>query len=139
MRKTIGSTTSAAEPTNIDEYLSTVSDDARPTLEALRRTIKAMVPSAVEAIGYGMPVLKYQGRPLIYFGAWKSHCAIYGVNADGLQDELAAYETSKGTIRFPLDKPLPEALLRTLVSTRIAEIEAAALDRKRKKAGRRDP
>ena len=119
------------KPTDIDGYLSTVSDDARATLEELRRTINALAPSAVEAISYGMPAFKYQGRPLIYFGAWKNHCALYGMSADAHQDELAAYDTSKGTIRFPPGEPLPEALVKTLVSARIAEIEAAAAGRKR--------
>ena len=122
------------KPTNIDGYLSTVPDGARATLEQLRRTIKAVAPDAVESISYGLPTFKYQGRPLIYFGAWKNHCALYGLSADAHQDELAAYDTSKGTIRFPPGEPLPEALVKTLVSERIAEIEAAAA-RKRKKSG----
>lgn len=108
--------------------------DARATLEELRRTIKAMAPDAVESISYGVPTFKYQGRPLAYFGAAKNHRALYGMSADAHQDELAAYDTSKGTIRFPPGEPLPEALLKSLVSERIAEIEAAAA-RKRKKSG----
>jgi uncharacterized protein YdhG (YjbR/CyaY superfamily) len=124
-----------AKPPDIDGYLSTVPDDARTTLEELRRTIKAIAPGAVEAISYGMPAFKYQGRPLIYFGAWKNHCALYGMSPDAHQDELAAYDISKGTIRFPTGEPLPEALVKTLVSARIAEIEAAAAGRKRKKSG----
>jgi uncharacterized protein YdhG (YjbR/CyaY superfamily) len=125
------------KPTNIDGYLSTVSDDARATLEYLRRTIKAMAPGAVEAFSYGMPAFKYQGRALVWFGAARNHCALYGISAviEAHQDELAAYDTSKGTIRFPPGEPLPEALVQTLVSARIAEIEAAAAGRKRKKSG----
>jgi len=126
-----------AKPTDIDGYLSTVPDDARATLEELRRTIKAVVPDAVEAISYGLPTFKYQGRPLVYFGAWKNHCALYGMGAGAHQDELSAYDTSKGTIRFPPGAPLPEALVKTLVSARIAEIEAAAAGRKRKKPSAR--
>lgn len=122
------------KPTDIDGYLSTLPDDARATLEELRRMVKAMAPGAVESISYGMPTLTYQGRPLIYFAAWKDHWALYGMGADRHQDELAAYDTSKGTIRFPLDEPLPEALVKTLVSERMAAIEAAAADRKRTKS-----
>ena len=108
-------------PTDIDGYLSALPDDARATLEEIRRTIKATAPDAVEGISYGMPTFKYQGRPLVYFAAAKNHCALYG--------------TYKGTLRFPPGEPLPEALVKTLVRARIADIEAAAAGRKRKKSG----
>ena len=108
------------KPTDIDGYLATLPENARATLEEVRRTIKDMVPGAVESISYGLPAFKYQGRPLIYFGAAKNHLALYG--------------TSEGTVRFSPDEPLPEARVRTLVSTRIAEIEAAPAGRKRKKS-----
>jgi len=123
--------------TDIDGYLSTLPDDARTTLERLRRTIKAVAPDAVESISYGMPAFKYQGRPLVYFAAAKNHCALYGLSVDVHQDQLAAYDTSKGTIRFPPREPLPEALVNTLVSARIAEIEAAVAARKRKTSSAR--
>ncbi len=110
-----------AKPTDIDGYLSAVPDGARATLAELRRTIKAVAPDAVEAISYGMPAFKYQGRPLVYFAAAKNHCALYG--------------TSRGTLRFPPGEPLPEALVQTLVKARIEAIEAAAAGRKRKKSG----
>ncbi len=110
-------------------------DAACATLQELRRRIKAVAPGAVETISYGLPAFKYQGRPLVYFGAAKNHCALYGISPDAHQDELAAYDTSKGTIRFPAGEPLPEALLKTLLSARIAEIEAAAAARKRNKSG----
>lgn len=122
---------------DVDGYLSTLPDDARATLEELRRTIKAAAPDAVEMISYGLPGFKYQGRPLVGFGAWKGHCALYGMIPEAHQDLLSAYDTSKGTIRFPLGEPLPEALVRTLVSARIARIEAAAAERKGKKASAR--
>jgi uncharacterized protein YdhG (YjbR/CyaY superfamily) len=82
-------------------------------------------------VSYGVPTFKYQGRPLIYIGAAKSHCALYGVNLDLFPDELAAYDTSKGTIRFPPGKPPPEALVQKLLTARIAEIEAVASKRKK--------
>ncbi|MPZ23385.1 MAG: hypothetical protein GEU28_07540 [Dehalococcoidia bacterium] len=122
-----------AKPTDIDGYLSAVPDDARATLEKLRRTIKAVAPGAVESVSYGVPTFKYQGRPLIYIGAAKNHCAIYGMNVGAYQDELAAYDTAKGTIRFPPNEPPPKALVKKLVSDRLAEIDAAATGRKRKK------
>jgi uncharacterized protein YdhG (YjbR/CyaY superfamily) len=98
-----------------------VPDDARVTLAQLRLTIKATAPDAVESISYGMPTFKYQGRPLIYFAAARNHCALYG--------------TSRGTIRFPPNEPPSAALVRSLVRTRIENIEAAAAGRKRKQSG----
>jgi len=93
-----------------------VPDDARATLDGLRRTIRAVAPGAVESISYGMPAFKYQGRPLIYFAAAKNHCAIYG--------------TSQGTIRFPPGEPPSETLVQTLVRARIEAIESPANTRK---------
>jgi len=118
-------------PTDINGYLATLPDDARATLEELRRTIGAVAPQAVEAFSYGMVGFKYAGRPLAYIAAWKNHCALYGMRVDTDQAELAAYDKSKGTIRFPLNQPLPEALVKTLISDRIAAIEAAGAARKR--------
>ncbi|MEX0761132.1 MAG: DUF1801 domain-containing protein [Dehalococcoidia bacterium] len=105
------------KPTDINDYLSAVPDDARAALEELRRTIKAAAPDAVESISYGMPTFKYRGRPLIYFAAAKAHCALYG--------------TSRGTIRFPAAEPPSESLVRALVNERIANIEAKATGRKK--------
>jgi uncharacterized protein YdhG (YjbR/CyaY superfamily) len=116
---------------DIDGYLASVSGEARARFEELRRTVKALVPRAVESISYGMPTFKYRGQRLAHFAAWKSHCALYGMNADAHRDELAAYDTSRGTIRFPLDEPLPEPLVKALVGERVAAIEAAAAERER--------
>jgi uncharacterized protein YdhG (YjbR/CyaY superfamily) len=121
-----------ARPADIDAYLSGLPEDARATLEELRRMIKAVAPDAVESISYGLPAFKYRGRPLAYFGAAKNHCALYGLSPDAHPDLLAAYDTSKGTIRFPRDEPPPGALVKTLVSARIAQIDAAAAPRRKK-------
>jgi uncharacterized protein YdhG (YjbR/CyaY superfamily) len=110
----------------VDGYLAALPEDQRAALERLRRIIKANAPEAVEQIAYGMPAYKYKKRPLIYYGAAKKHCAIYGARPAGFEDELNAYDTSKGTIRFTPDKPLPDALVKKLVNARIAEIEAGA-------------
>ena len=124
-----------AKPTDVEGYLATVPDEARARFEELRRTVKALAPGATETISYDMPTFKYQGQRLAYFAAWKNHWALYGMNADAHRDELAGFDTSGGTIRFPLDEPLPEPLVKTLVSERIAAIEAAAPTRKRKRSG----
>jgi uncharacterized protein YdhG (YjbR/CyaY superfamily) len=116
--------------TDVDTYLSNQPEDARSTLEHLRRTIKAAVPDAAESIGYAMPAYKYRGKPLVYIGAARNHCAIYGLVPEGFEEELAAYDTSKGAIRFPFGQPPPEALIKALLSARTSEIEAAAAARK---------
>jgi len=113
-------------PRTVDDYLAALPEEQRAALEKLRETIKAAAPDAAESISYGIPTFKYKGRPLIYFGAAKNHCAVYAINTDAHKDELKRYDTSKGTVRFSPDKPLPEALRRKLVKARIDEIEAGA-------------
>ena len=119
------------KPATIDAYLATAPDDARAALEKLRRMIHAAAPDAVESIGYGMPAFKYKGRPLVYFAASKNHCALYGPAIVEHQGLLAGYETSKGTIRFSPNKPLPKSLVTKLVKARIADIEAAEARRRK--------
>ena len=114
----------AAKPKTIDEYLAALSDDQRAALEKLRKTIRAAAPKAEECINYGHAAFRLNGKNLVGFGATAKHCAFYlmsGSTVDAHQDELQDYDTSKGTIRFPADKPLPAALVRKLVKARIAE------------------
>jgi uncharacterized protein YdhG (YjbR/CyaY superfamily) len=110
----------------IDEYLARLSDEKRTALEKLRRAIKSAAPKSQECISYKIPAFRLAGRMLVPFGAAANHCASYAgahpVRAH--KDELKAYDASKGTIRFPADKPLPAALVRKLVKTRIAEFAA---------------
>ena len=114
-------------PKTVDEYLAALPDDQRGALEKTRETIKGAAPEAVEAISYGIPGYKLNGKPLIHFGAAKNHCALYGAAVvDSDRDELQGYDTSRGTIRFSADKPLPAALVEKLVKARIAEIESDA-------------
>ena len=113
-----------AAPTTIDEYLATVPEGARAALQRLRETIGAAAPEATESINYGVPAFKHRGRPLVSFGAAKNHCAFYVQSPavmEAYKNELGGYETSKGTIRFPADKPLPAELVRKLVKARIRE------------------
>ena len=108
----------------IDEYLAAVSEDQRAALEKLRRTIRAAAPKAEECISYQLAAFRLDGRPLVAFGATANHCAFYlmsSTTAAVHKGELKNYDTSKGTIRFQADKPLPVALVRKLVKTRIAE------------------
>jgi uncharacterized protein YdhG (YjbR/CyaY superfamily) len=113
-----------AKSTTIDEYLATVSPDQRAALEKLRKTIRAAAPKAEEGISYGLAAFRLDGRPLVAFGAAAGHCAFYpmsGTIVAAHKEELVGYDTSKGTIRFPADQPLPAALVRKLVKARIAE------------------
>jgi uncharacterized protein YdhG (YjbR/CyaY superfamily) len=113
-----------SKPKNIDEYLAGFSDDKRAALERIREAIRAAVPKAEECISYGVPAFRLDGKVLVGFGAAANHCAFYpmsGRTVEALEDELKGYDTSKGTIRFPVDKPLPATLIRKLVKARIAE------------------
>jgi uncharacterized protein YdhG (YjbR/CyaY superfamily) len=111
----------------VDAYLKDLSDEQREPLAKVRATIKAAVPSAAESISYGMPAYKYNGKPLIYYGAAKNHVAIYGAVPAAMDPkDLAPYETSKGTIKFPPGKAIPASLVKKLLKARIAEIDAAA-------------
>ena len=115
--------------TEIDNVLAALPEDARTALEALRRTIAAAAPEAVESISYGVPAFKYRGRPLVSFGAAKNHCALYVQSPavmEAHRDELASYDTSKGTLRFAAGAPPPDALVTKLVQARIAETDASA-------------
>jgi uncharacterized protein YdhG (YjbR/CyaY superfamily) len=117
--------TSATPAKTVDEYLASLPDDARTTLEKIRKAIKSAAPKASEGISYQMPMYKQNGL-VIGFAAFKSHCSIFpGVNAIvNHKDELEGYETSKGTVRFPLGKPLRAAIVMKIVKERLAENEA---------------
>ena len=112
------------KPRSIDEYLSGLSADKRAALESLRASIRAAAPQAEECISYQMPAFRLEGRLLVAFAAAAKHCSFYPCGATivaAFEDQLRNYETSRGTIRFPADKPLPAGLVRRIVKARIAE------------------
>ena len=111
------------KPASVDDYLAPLSADTRAALEGLRRVIKAAAPNAEECISYNVPTYKLDGKMIMSFGAAANHCALYaGAHPIKAHEaELAEYDTSKGTIRFQPDHPLPDALVRKLVKTRVAE------------------
>ena len=117
---------------DIDDYLATIPEDARAALEKIRRTIRTAAPKATECISYGMPAYRYHGM-LVYFAAFKNHCSLFpGGSVAQFKDELKGYETGKGTIRFPIDKPLSAALVKKIVKARMVQ----NLEREAKRAKR---
>ena len=113
----------SGKPRTIDEYLAPLSDEKKAALQKLRAAIRSVVPGAEECISYQVPTFRLDGRMLVSFGAAANHCAFYpgAYPLKALEAELEAYDTSKGTLRFPPDRPLPAALVRKLVKARIAE------------------
>ena len=111
------------KPASIDAYLASLTSDKRAALEKLRRAIKAAAPRAEECISYQLPAFRLDGKVLVWFGAATNHCAFYPGAAPIARHaaELKRYHTSRGTIRFAPDEPLPAALVKKLVRARIAE------------------
>ena len=111
------------KPKTVDEYLAALSEDQRGALEKLRATIRAAAPNAEECISYQLPAFRQNGM-LVAFGATANHCAFYLMSSSTVEthkDELKTFDTSKGTIRFQSEKPLPVAFVRKLVKARLAE------------------
>ena len=100
----------------IDEYIATFPKDVRIRLETMRKAIRLSAPGAEETISYRMPAFRLNGI-LVYFAAFKNHIGFFPTASavEAFKDELSSYETSKGTIRFPLDKPIPLALVKRIV------------------------
>jgi uncharacterized protein YdhG (YjbR/CyaY superfamily) len=123
----------------IDEYLAGVTSEQRSALQRLRLTIRATVPAAQECISYGLAAFRLDGKLLVGFGAAAKHCSFYPMSSTTVaahKNALKDYDTSKGTIRFSPDKPLPVNLVRRLVKIRIAE-NAARDQKASRKTGRR--
>jgi uncharacterized protein YdhG (YjbR/CyaY superfamily) len=121
---------------DVESFLAAVPVEIRAALEKLRQTIRAAAPDAEEGIGYGVPMFKQAG-PLVSFGAGKSHCAFYVQSPavmDAFAEELKGYDTAKGTVRFAVDKPIPDDLVRRLVQARIEENEGRVAARRASKA-----
>jgi len=117
----------AARARTIDDYLAGLSEDQRAALAKVRRAIRAAAPRAEECFSYGLPAFRLDGKVLVGFGATARHCAFYpmsGTTVAAHRAELAGYATTKGSIRFQPDAPLPAALIRKLVAARIAENRA---------------
>lgn len=117
MKRTIKANT----PRDVDDYLLRVPTVQRKTLEELRRTIKSVVPDAVEVISYQIPTFKLDGRMLVSYAAFRNHCSFFpGAGPiERHRGELNAFKLSKGTVQFTPEHPLPATLVKKLVKTRI--------------------
>ena len=112
-----------AKPKDIDDYLSGLSEDKRAALTNLRRAIKAAAPRVEECISYQVPAFRLDGKMLVWFAAAAKHCSFFpgAYPIKACARDLKKYSTSKGTVRFPPDKPLPVTLVKKLIKARIAE------------------
>jgi len=122
-----GNRSSAAKgkgaPKNVDEYLAGVPEPARSTLNKIRAAVRSAVPpEATETISYRIPAFKHKGV-LVWFAAFSNHCSLFPTASviEGFKNELKGFSTSKGTVHFPTNKPLPTALIKRLVKARVAQ------------------
>ena len=120
---------------SVDDYISNADPHVKKALRDIRKTIKSAAPNAEEIISYQIPGYKYHGM-LVFFAAWKDHISVYPApwSAESLKKEMSGYKGSKGTIKFPIDEPMPLTLIKRMVKYRVKENEArAALKRSIKK------
>lgn len=117
-----------------EEYISSFSPDVQEKLQVLRNVIKETAPEATEKISYGMPAFVLNGN-LVYFAAFKNHIGFYPAPSgiDSFKEELSKYKGAKGSVQFPLDKPLPLELVRRIVAFRVAENVRLAEEKSKKK------
>jgi uncharacterized protein YdhG (YjbR/CyaY superfamily) len=109
--------------TTIDEYVSTFPEEVQAALEQVRQAIQKTAPEAAETISYGMPTFDLNGKHLVFFAGWKHHISLYPIPAgdEAFQQEVSHYKRAKGTIQFPLDKPIPYDLVEQIVTLLMME------------------
>ena len=109
----------------IDEYLANLDEPKRTTLQRLRQTIRSVVPEGEEGISYGLPAFRLQGKVIAGFAAFKNHLSYLphsGSVFAEMPDDVAGYVTSKGALQFPIDRPLPKALVKKLIAIRLKQV-----------------
>lgn len=112
----------------VDEYIAALPPHARSVADSIRQTILTVAPDSVETMSYQMPAFKWQGKYLIHLGAWKKHIGLYPIpkGTAAFEKQVAPYVTGKGTVRLPLEAPIPHDLVRVMVRLRMKEISAHA-------------
>ena len=116
----------------IDEYIAALDEPKRTTLKELRQTIRGIVPDAQECISYGMPAFRLEGKVIAGFAAFKNHLSYLphsGSVLGELADHLAGYRSTAGSLHFPIDRPLPKALVKRLIALRLKEVRKRAIDK----------
>jgi uncharacterized protein YdhG (YjbR/CyaY superfamily) len=108
---------------SVEEYMKAFPDHVQELLSQVRETIQANAPQAIETISYGMPAYKINGKPLVYFAGFKNHIGFYATPTGhaAFKDELSKYKQGKGSVQFPLDKPVPFELIAQIVRFRVQE------------------
>jgi uncharacterized protein YdhG (YjbR/CyaY superfamily) len=115
----------AADRARVREYFSKQPPDARRQIRRIRELIRSAIPRAVDGFSYGIPAVRVDGRLLLWYAGWKAHCSIYPITPAvrrALGRDMTKYVVSKGTIRFPLDRPLPAPLIRRVAKARLSEL-----------------
>lgn len=109
---------------DIDTYIAGFPEQVQGLMQQVRATIKEVAPDAREGISYGMPTFRQNGHPLVYFAGFKNHIGFYATPTgnDAFQEELKAYKTGKGSIQFPINKPMPLDLIRRITAFRVGVI-----------------
>lgn len=127
--------------TTADEYIAAFPEEVQQLLHQMRKSIKKSAPKAEESVSYGMPAYKYLGRPLVYFAGFKKHIGFYATPNGHAQfkKELAIYKQGKGSVQFPIEKPLPLALVSRIVQFRVQENETKASAKPLKPLKRTEP
>jgi uncharacterized protein YdhG (YjbR/CyaY superfamily) len=118
---------------NIDEFIAGSPKETQELLKKMRSVIQKAAPGTEEAISYGIPTFKLNGRNLVHFSGYKEHIGFYpgAAGIESFQEALSKYKTSKGTVQFPLDKPLPVGLITQIVKFRIAQEKEKATSKKK--------
>jgi len=121
------------KPNTINEYIAGFPEEIQQILEQVRETIQQAAPEAEESISYGMPAYKLNGKPLVYFAAFKNHIGFYATPTghEAFAEELSNYKQGKGSVQFPLDKPMPLELITRIVKFRVQELPEQALKKKK--------
>jgi uncharacterized protein YdhG (YjbR/CyaY superfamily) len=111
-------------PATVETYISRYPPEVRRVLRRMRQTIRAAAPEAAESISYQMPAYKLDGKPLVYFAGWKTHVGFYPIPSGiaAFETQLSRYQRAKGSVQFPLDRPIPYGLVTKIVRFRAKEI-----------------